>query len=152
MHHDITDPLSLVGVFGTIATETASTFSPVREAYYLATDAQRYAWYADTTKHAPYNGGVEYHGRGFVQTTHKYNYQRIADLTGIDVVSQPDLLLEPQAASEALCIYWNDHGMSSIAQRQDWLGIRRAVYGGQDLDGAARIGRIANYLIPRLSE
>ncbi len=46
-------PHSCVGALGTIAQETGS-FAPVREAHWLS-EAQRWAWYNDTSKHAPYN-------------------------------------------------------------------------------------------------
>lgn len=36
-----------------------------------------------------------YYGRGFVQLTWKANYQKFSDLLGIDLVSNPDLVLEP---------------------------------------------------------
>lgn len=144
---EMDSPLCLVGIIGTIATETASTFAPVREAYYLATDAQRWAWYSDTSKHAPYAGGPQYHGRGFVQTTHDYNYQKVKDYTGVDVVGNPDLLLtNPRLAAEALCIYFAGRNICSIAERRDWLGVRRAVYGGTDQAGATRMANIARAL------
>lgn len=140
----LASPLCMVGVIGTIAVETASTFAPVREAYYLATDAAREAWYADTTSHAPYSGGTKYHGRGFVQTTHIENYQAIKNETGGDVVTNPDLLLSnPRLSAIAMKIYWVSRNIKAICEQRDWEGVRRAVYGGSDLVGAARIAKVA---------
>jgi hypothetical protein len=139
--------LSCIGAIGTIAKETASTFLPVREAYWLSR-AAAYAYYADTSKHAAYDGGPEYHGRGFVQTTHRYNYKRVQDITGFPVVAQPDLLLEPEAAAEALAIYWDDRDIHLMCERRDWGAVRRSVLGGADADGVARITRCANMLLP----
>jgi predicted chitinase len=144
--YGIGDRLNCVGVIGTVATETASTFLPVREAYYLSSEAARIAWYKDTSKHAPYNGGWWFYGRGFIQTTHDYNYKAVQDRTGLPTLANPDLLLEPLAASHALCIYWQGRNISAICQRRDWAGVRRAVYGGADQAGAARMARIAQVL------
>lgn len=133
-------------MIGTIAKETASTFAPVAEAYYLS-DAQRIAWYKDTSKHAPYSGGWIYYGRGFIQTTHDYNYKKVMEATGVDVLSNPDLLLQPELAAHAMCIYWRDRDISSMCQRSDWASVRRAVYGGSDAEGVARLQKVAAALL-----
>lgn len=140
------DRLTCIGAIGTIAIETASTFAPVREAYWLP-PAQREAYYADTTKHAPYAGGTRYHGRGYIQTTHSYNYERVGRELGLDLLSEPDRLLEPWPAAVALATYFRDRGIPAICQRRDWAGVRRAVYGGADPAGAARIARAADLLL-----
>lgn len=122
----------------------------MREAYWLS-DAARWAYYSDTTKHAPYQGGPQYHGRGFIQTTHIYNYQRVQDETGLPVVANPDLLLtDPQAAAEAFAIYWQDRGIAAMAERQDWAAVRRAVLGAAPAENVAKIQRVASYLLPRV--
>lgn len=144
--YGIGSDLSLIGAIGTIAKETASTFKPVREAYYLASDAARWAWYNDTTKHAAYDGGANYHGRGYIQTTHLYNYQKVQDKTGLPCVDNPDLLLQPEPAAHALCIYWIDRGIAAMCEQRGWTGVRRAVYGGTDPDGVARIQRVETVL------
>lgn len=145
LEYGIGDPLNCVGVIGTVAKETASTFLPVKEAYWLSPAAAE-AWYKNTREHAPYSGGWWFYGRGFIQTTHDYNYRRVQEKTGLPTVANPDLLLEPLAASHALCIYWQDRDISSMCQRRDWAAVRRAVYGGADADGAARMARIAQVL------
>ena len=40
--------------------------------------------------------GYKYRGRGFNQLTFKSNYQRYSDLTGIDIVTDPDKLNDPK--------------------------------------------------------
>lgn len=133
---------NLVGVIGTIAVESASTFAPVEEAYWITDRAARYAEYA---KHN-YGGGPEYHGRGYIQTTHLYNYQRVFDITGVDVVSHPDLLLTPKLAAEAMIIYWKDRDILPVSNSADWLEVRRRVYGGTDLPGTNRIRAVQTTL------
>lgn len=143
--YGVNSPLDCVGIIGTIAKETASTFMPVPEAYYLD-DAARERWYKDTSKHAAYSGGWWFYGRGFIQTTHDYNYAKVRDRTGVDVVASPDLLLEPELAAHALCIYWTERDISSMCQRRDWAAVRKSVYGGNDPDGVARIKYVEQIL------
>lgn len=130
-------PNNLVGLLGTFAKETASTMLPVKEAYWLSEEWRR----TNLTRYYPY------YGRGFIQTTWLSNYERVRAVTGIDVVTNPDRLLEPLVAAEAACIYWKDRGLSDVAERQDWAEVRVRVYGGPDLDGAARIARVASALL-----
>ena len=46
--------------------------------------------------------GTGYYGRGFVQLTWKTNYQKFSDYLGVDLVSNPDLVLEPLFATTVL--------------------------------------------------
>lgn len=138
-------PANCAGVIGTVAKESASTFAPVAEAYWLDA-ASRERWYKDTSKHAPYSGGWQYYGRGYIQTTHDYNYKAVQDATGLPVLDNPDLLLEPLAASHALCIYWTARNMQAMCEAHDWAAVRKAVYGGNDPDGIERIRRVAQVL------
>lgn len=129
-------PRNLVGLLGTFAKETASTMLPVREAYWLSE-----AWRkANLTRYYPY------YGRGFIQTTWLSNYERVSAITGVDVVSDPDKLLETRIAAEAAAIYWNDRGLKAVSDGADWAEVRKRVYGGADPDGAARIARVASTL------
>jgi len=54
------------------------------------------------------NEGAKYVGRGFNQITFKGNYQNIKNITGIDVVSNPQLLEQPEIAAKALSAYFKD--------------------------------------------
>lgn len=126
-------PRNLIGLLGTFATETASTMLPVREAFWLSEEWRA----ANLTRYYPY------YGRGFIQTTWLSNYERVKAVTGIDVVSTPDKLLEPLPAMEAACIYWSDRGLKAVADYADWAEVRKRVYGGVDHAGSARIARIA---------
>ena len=152
----IDDPCNCVGIIGTIAKESASTFKPVREAYWLydRDPAAAYRYYAsvDPPRKAAYGGGPDYHGRGYLQTTHLSNYQRVQDVTGLPVVAKPDLLLEAEAAAAALCIWWTDRPMSYLCKVRDWAEVRRRVLGGPDPDGVQRIRRVADLLLPLAAE
>jgi putative chitinase len=47
--------------------------------------------------------GFNYRGRGYFQITGQDNYEEAKRLTGIDVVSNPELLNDPKVALEAAC-------------------------------------------------
>lgn len=156
--YGLVSPPVIAGIVGTVAVETGA-FLPVREAFYLYNQDPAIAeilyqqdkqvawdWYNDVSRHAVYEGGPDYHGRGFVQTTHKSNYQRVQDRTGLPVISQPDLLLSAEVASHALCIYWQDRNISPSCEAKDWLEVRRRVFGGVDQPGATRIAEVARVL------
>lgn len=72
-------------VIATVEHETAATFKPVKEAYWI-NNAEAYR-----QQHFSY---YPYYGRGYVQLTHKSNYQKYSDLLGLDFVSNPDKVLD----------------------------------------------------------
>lgn len=142
--------MQCIGAIGTVAHEAG--FAPVREAWYLNDRAAMDRWYADTTKHAPYSGGINYHGRGLIQTTHDYNYKAVQEALAargvvVDLLANPDLLLDIKYAAPAFCKYWSDHPLCQTASEAgDWTSVRRAVFGGNDPVGTARIKYAADRL------
>ena len=72
-------------VLATTEWETAQTFKPVKEAFWLDED-----WRRRNLRYHPY------FGRGYVQITWKTNYEKYGRLLGIDLVNEPDLALDPQ--------------------------------------------------------
>jgi predicted chitinase len=154
----IAEPLVLIGFLGTMMQETGSLY-PVREAYWVwnVDQAAAIRYYQDTSKHAAYQGGWQFHGRGYVQTTHIGGYQLVKDeLASIgidaDTVANPDLLLQPEYAAHALCIYFLKHlpgaGMIAACRARDWTTVRRSVYGASDANGVAKLQRADAALLP----
>jgi Chitinase class I len=131
---------SCAGAIGTIAIETASRFESVEEAFWLSAPA-RLAYYNDTSKHAVYSGGPQFHGRGLIQLTHDYNYRAAGDAFGVDLVSNPDVAMEPSNAAGIFAWFWEKHDIQSKADAADWAGVRRAVQGGSD--GLPRLIQVA---------
>lgn len=83
----LTLPTQLAYMMATIEWETAGTFEPVREAYWLSENwRENNLWY------------FPYYGRGYVQLTHQFNYQKYEPITGLDLVSEPDLAMQPEAS------------------------------------------------------
>jgi len=56
-----------------------------------------------------YDGGKDYGGRGFIQLTHKHNYEKYGDMLDLDLVNQPDLLLDPKIAARVSVASWKDY-------------------------------------------
>lgn len=50
--------------------------------------------------------GYTYRGRGFNQITFKGTYQKIGDTIGVDLVSNPDALNDPQVAADAAAAFF----------------------------------------------
>lgn len=107
-------------VLATIAIETAHTFKPVVEAFWLDDD-----WRYRNLRYAPY------WGRGYVQLTWLENYQYYGYRIGHpEIVDFPDKALVPMVAAQLLAVYFQEKGINLAAQRHDWAECRRLVQGG----------------------
>jgi len=74
--------------------------------------------------------GWRFRGRGAKQTTGRANYGDVKQVTGIDVVGNPDLLADPDMGMNAACIYWKARSCNKFADKDDILGLTQAVNGG----------------------
>lgn len=63
--------------------------------------------------------GWNYRGRGLIQVTGKTNYTLVEEKTGLPVVSNPDLLLEPVPALQASIAWWESEIPDEILDDQD---------------------------------
>jgi hypothetical protein len=85
------DKRHLAYVMATVFHETGRKMQPVKE---LGSE--------EYLKSKPY---YPYYGRDLVQTTWKYNYEKVFDYTGIDVVSNPDLIGQMPLAAEVAIVF-----------------------------------------------
>ena len=123
-------------VIATTEWETAKTFKPVREAFWLSE-----SWRKKNLRYYPY------YGRGFVQLTWKNNYQKYSDLLGTDMVKNPDLAMDSNVALFVLV-----HGFKTGTfttrkitdyiniNKTDFLNARRCING---MDQASKIAALA---------
>ena len=130
-------------VLATTEWESAQTFKPVKEAFWLSED-----WRRDNLRYYPY------YGRGYVQITWDYNYKKFSSILGIDLLSNPELALNPNIALFILV-----HGFKTGAftgrkitdyvtqQSVDFINARRCING---LDKASQISALANKYLARL--
>jgi predicted chitinase len=82
-----------------------------------------------------YDGGRRYHGRGFIQLTHRFNYIDCATALGLpDLGDNPELLLDPDIAARVFAWFFNTRPspgrIPQLAAQGDWEGVRRGVNGG----------------------
>ena len=74
--------------------------------------------------------GWKYRGRGFIQITGKNNYILLSKDTGIDYLNNPDLLLTEADSLISALWYWKLNKLNDLADKNDILGITKAVNGG----------------------
>jgi len=72
----------------------------------------------------------KYLGRGLIQLTGKDNYERCGSSIGVDLLSNPDLLLNPQYAALSAGWFWNKHGLNELADNQEHGMITKRINGG----------------------
>jgi hypothetical protein len=134
----LTDLRWLAYMLATVYWECAKTMQPIEE--YGKGKSRKYG------KIDPISHQV-YFGRGFVQLTWKANYQKFAEVLGIDLVNYPERALELNVATQILFEgmikglftgvglprYFNANG-------EDWKNARKIING---LDKAELVGGIA---------
>ena len=74
--------------------------------------------------------GWKFRGRGLKQLTGKDNYTRCGSSLGVDLVSNPDLLLEPMYAARSAGWFWKANNLSSFADVGDIKGMTKKINGG----------------------
>ncbi|MDR0182135.1 glycoside hydrolase family 19 protein [Lysobacter arvi] len=82
-----------------------------------------------------YSGGADYHGRGLIQLTHDYNYQKYFRSAGLSLSTpSSDVASDLSLATDSACWFWR-HGsawgdLSGIAKKNDFLFSVLGVNGG----------------------
>jgi putative chitinase len=74
--------------------------------------------------------GWLYRGRGLKQLTGKFNYTKCSEALGVDLVGNPDLLLEPTYAARSAGWFWKTNNLSTFADNNDILGMTKKINGG----------------------
>lgn len=68
-------------------------------------------------------------GRGLIQLTNEPNYQAYMNATGVDVISNPKLLREPEDAFRSACWFWFANGCNEVADSKTMREVTRIVNG-----------------------
>jgi putative chitinase len=76
------------------------------------------------------NDGWNFHGRGLIQLTGRENYERCGSAIGVDLVGQPNLLVEPNYAALSAGWFWNKKGLNELADAQEHGMITKRINGG----------------------
>jgi putative chitinase len=79
----------------------------------------------------PSDDGYNYRGKGLSQLTGKENYERLAVLTGLDVIKNPDLLIDPETTFECgVADYVKICGCLPFAEKDDTINETKHLNGG----------------------
>jgi len=74
--------------------------------------------------------GWRFSGKGLIQLTGRNNFKTCGDALGVDLIANPDLLLEPEYAALSAGWFWNKRGLNALADNEDWTTITRRINGG----------------------
>ena len=74
--------------------------------------------------------GFKFHGRGCIQLTGRDSYERCGEAIGVDLIGQPNLLVEPLYACLSAGWFWNKKGLNVLADAQEYGQMTRRINGG----------------------
>lgn len=75
--------------------------------------------------------GWKYRGRGLIQLTAKNNYKACGDFIKLDLIKNPDLLINTAEVSvKAACWFWNKNNLNNFADTDDIKTITKRINGG----------------------
>ncbi len=151
--HEINTPLRQAAFLGQIAHESARLSVVEENLNYSAerlcavwpsrfptpASAQPFARNPEALANKVYGGrmgntapgsGWKFRGRGLKQLTGHDNYKALTAATGIDFVSNPDLLTQPAHAAMSAAWFWKANGCNALADKKDWASLTRKINGG----------------------
>lgn len=116
----------LAYMMATIQWETAGTFQPVREAF----------WMSEEWRKNNLNSYYPYYGRGYVQLTLESNYRKYSKIMGSDFVLHPDHVMEQDKALFILVHGFKNGSFTGYeleefvnANKTDYFGARKCING-----------------------
>ncbi len=124
IEYDITTPLRQAHFLAQVAHES-DRFNALEE-YASGAD---YEWRDDLGNIYP-GDGVRYKGRGLIQVTGRLNYRDCGRALGVDLVSNPTRLADPDLASRSAGWYWDSRKLNPDADRDDVRAVTKVINGG----------------------
>jgi putative chitinase len=93
--------------------------------------------------------GFRFRGRGLIQTTGRFNYEKTAAALGIDCVNSPDILAEPSNAARSAAWWWQSHNLNRFADTGDIVGCTKVINGGTNgLEQRKKLYEAAKLALP----
>ena len=74
--------------------------------------------------------GAKFKGRGWIQLTGRDNYTALTKATGVDFVTNPELLETFEYAALSAGWFWDKAGLNALADKDDLLAITKKINGG----------------------
>jgi hypothetical protein len=151
-----TDHRFLAYMLATAHHETGRTMQPVRETFAASDEVaigrldRAFRQGKLLSVSVPYwrrdGEGKSWLGRGLVQLTHRANYARMVEMTGIDLLSEPQRAMEMEVAVEILFSGMETGAFTGkrladyfTVAKSDWSGARRII------NGRDRAALVADY-------
>ncbi|MBF8458394.1 hypothetical protein IV494_14515 [Kaistella sp. G5-32] len=123
--------------------ETGSTFNPVEEANWLSWKIRKKYFeemydpilgknekrrsMALKNENNVQGDGVKYFGRGYVQITWKKNYRKMGEKFGVDLVNNPEKVLDPDLAMKIM-IYGSEEGKFTGVSLNHYINSKKTDY------------------------
>jgi putative chitinase len=73
---------------------------------------------------------AKYLGRGLIQLTGRENYANCGTAIGVDLIGNPNLLIEPKYATLSAGWFWNKKGLNNLADSGDIETMTKRINGG----------------------
>lgn len=74
--------------------------------------------------------GFRFRGRGILQTTGRYNYEKTGEALGVDLIASPEKLGQAELAARSAGWYWKTKGLNELADAGDFERITKRINGG----------------------
>ncbi|MEK7728074.1 MAG: hypothetical protein AAB354_06630, partial [candidate division KSB1 bacterium] len=74
--------------------------------------------------------GRKYRGRGLFKITGRSNYQKYSEISGYDLVANPDQASTVEVSTALACILWKRNGLNEMADAGMFTSITRRINGG----------------------
>ena len=76
------------------------------------------------------NDGWNFHGRGLIQLTGRENYANCGSGIGVDLIGNPNWLLDPKYAALSAGWFWHKKGLNALADAKDYDTMTKRINGG----------------------
>lgn len=121
---DITTPRRVAAFMAELAHESG-------EYQYMEeiADGRDYEWRNDLGN-VEAGDGPRFRGHGPIQITGRTNHRRCGEALGLDLLAEPTLICRPEHGTAAAVWFWNDKGLSPLADMDWFVAITRAINGG----------------------
>ncbi len=74
--------------------------------------------------------GKRFMGRGIFQLTGRSNYRTYGRKLGLNLEGSPELAADPDVSFRLACSFWDDHGLTQLAEADDIKAITKRINGG----------------------
>jgi len=127
-HFEINTPLRIAAFIAQVGHESGK-FRYVKEIWGPMPWQEKYEGRADLGNTEP-GDGKRFMGRGLIQITGRANYAQCGSWLGLDLISKPELLEQPEHAAMSAAWYWSSRRLNNLADIGDFRRITKKINGG----------------------